>query len=258
MPAKRIVAAQVKKRFREFADDDAFSGLAPSTRKMKLLASLKCDSRHERALRLKGAETIAGIDEVGCGALFGPVVAAAVILPKGFALAGLRDSKQLDAETRERMAAHIHRRAIAVEIEAVDAETIDRINIYQARRMAMTAAVMRLNPVPDHLLIDAMTLDLPHAQTNLLYGDSLSVSIAAASVVAKVFRDALVRELAEAYPQYGLAANKGYSTPGHKRALREHGPSPLHRRSFWPVGSLEPLEPAVIASEIPTTPAPSL
>src|SRR6266850_7483688 len=185
MPAKRIVAAQVKKRFREFADDDAFCELAPSTRKMKLLASLKCDSRHERALRLKGAETIAGIDEVGCGALFGPVVAAAVILPKGFALAGLRDSKQLDAETRERMAAHIHRRAIAVEIEAVDAETIDRINIYQARRMAMTAAVMRLSPVPDHLLIDAMTLDLPHAQTNLLYGDSLSVSIAAASVVAK-------------------------------------------------------------------------
>jgi ribonuclease HII len=143
------------------------------------------------------------------------------------------------------MAAHIHRRAIAVTIEAVDAETIDRINIYQARRMAMTAAIVRLDPQPDHLLIDAMTLDLPHAQTNLLYGDSLSVSIAAASVVAKVFRDALVRELAESYPQYHLASNKGYSTPSHKRALREHGPSPLHRRSFWPVGSLDPSYPPV-------------
>lgn len=239
MPGKRIVAAQIKKRVREFADDDAFNELAPSTRKMRLLASLKCDSRFERALRLSGIETIAGIDEVGCGALFGPVVAAAVILPKGFALAGLRDSKQLDPETRERMAKHIHRRAIAVAIEAVDAETIDRINIYQARRMAMSAAVVRLDPQPHHLLIDSMTLDLPHAQTNLLYGDSLSVSIAAASVVAKVFRDALVRELAETYPGYGLASNKGYSTPGHKRALRERGPSPLHRRSFWPVGSLE-------------------
>ena len=133
---------------------------------------------------------IAGVDEVGRGALFGPVVAAAVILPAGCRIRGLRDSKQLIREDRERLARIVERKAVAIAIEEVDAETIDRMNIYQATRIAMTAAVGRLALAPDHLLIDAMRLDLACAQTSIIYGDSLTISIAAASVVAKVYREA--------------------------------------------------------------------
>jgi ribonuclease HII len=158
-----------------------------------------------------------------------------VILPEGCRIPGLRDSKQLIAEERERLARIVERRAIAIAIEEVDAETIDRVNIYQASRLAMSAAVSRLTPAPDHLLIDAMRLDLLCAQTSIIYGDSLSISIAAASVVAKVYRDRRMCELDREYPQYGLASHKGYSTPQHKQALLAHGPSPLHRKSFSPV-----------------------
>ena len=178
---------------------------------------------------------IAGVDEVGRGALFGPVVAAAVILPEGLRIRGLRDSKQLLREDRERMAKIVERKAIAIAIEEVDSATIDRVNIYQATRLAMTAAVARLAPAPDHLLIDAMRLDVSCGQTSIIYGDSLSISIAAASVVAKVYRDALLRELDLKYPQYGLASHKGYATPEHRAALLRHGPCELHRRSFRPV-----------------------
>jgi ribonuclease HII len=209
--------------------------LSPSARKMRMLKSLVCGGRYERAARAAGAQLIAGVDEVGRGALFGSVVAAAVILPENCRIPGLRDSKQLLVEERERFACIIERRALAIAIEEVDSETIDRVNIYQASRMAMTAAVLRLIPVPDHLLIDAMRLDLPHAQTSIIYGDSLSVSIAAASVVAKVHRDRRMRELDLKFPQYGLASHKGYATPRHRKALLEHGPCPLHRMSFLPV-----------------------
>jgi ribonuclease HII len=178
---------------------------------------------------------VAGVDEVGRGALFGPVVAAAVILPEGCRIPGLRDSKQLLREDRERLARIVERKALAIAIEEVDAETIDRINIYQATRVAMTAAVCRLSLTPDHLLIDAMRLDHACAQTSIIYGDSLSISIAAASVLAKVYRDDRMRQLDRDFPQYGLASHKGYSTPEHKKALAAHGPSPLHRRSFRPV-----------------------
>ena len=178
---------------------------------------------------------IAGVDEVGRGALFGPVVAAAVILPEGLRIRGLRDSKQLLREDRERMAKIVERKAIAIAIEEIDAATIDRVNIYQATRLAMTAAVARLAPSPDHLLIDAMRLDVGCAQTSIIYGDSLSISIAAASVMAKVYRDALLRELDLQYPQYGLASHKGYATPEHRAALLRYGPCELHRRSFRPV-----------------------
>jgi len=182
---------------------------------------------------------IAGVDEVGRGALFGPVVAAAVILPADTRIRGLRDSKQLLQEDRERLADVVKARAIAVAVEEVDAETIDRVNIYQASRMAMTSAVTQLDPQPDHLLIDALRLDLPHRQTSLIYGDSLSISIAAASVVAKVYRDARMRELDAQYPGYGLAAHKGYATPEHREALRNLGPSVLHRKSFAPVAQID-------------------
>jgi ribonuclease HII len=206
--------------------------------KQQMLKQLLCSDAPEQALRYRGFRVIAGVDEVGRGALFGPVVAAAVILPArcaALARAGLTDSKQLPREDRERLDRRIRRCAVAVSIAAVDAATIDRINIYQATRLAMLRAVNGLSLPPDHLLIDAMQIDHPCAQTRLFYGDSLSLSIAAASVVAKVHRDALMRELDLQHPQYGLAAHKGYATPEHRRALREHGPTPLHRRSFAPV-----------------------
>jgi ribonuclease HII len=209
--------------------------LSPAARKMRMLKSLVCGNRYEKAARANGAKMVAGVDEVGRGALFGPVVAAAVILPEGCRIPGLRDSKQLIREERERLARIVERRALAIAIEEVDAETIDRINIYQATRVAMTAAVCRLALTPDHLLVDALRLDLACAQTSIIYGDSLSISIAAASVLAKVYRDDRMRQLDRDYPVYGLASHKGYSTPEHKQALLAHGPSPLHRRSFRPV-----------------------
>ena len=209
--------------------------VSAATRKLRMLRTLVCGGRYERAARASGAKVVAGVDEVGRGALFGPVVAAAVILPEGCRIPGLRDSKQLIVEERERLARIVERKALAIAIEEVDAETIDRINIYQATRMAMTAAVCRLALEPDHLLVDAMRLDFACSQTSIIYGDSLSISIAAASVVAKVYRDGRMCQLDREYPQYGLASHKGYSTPEHKQALAAHGPSPLHRRSFRPV-----------------------
>lgn len=209
--------------------------VSAATRKMRMLRTLVCGGRYERAARANGATMIAGVDEVGRGALFGPVVAAAVILPENCRIQGLRDSKQLLPEERERMARIVERKALAIAIEEVDSETIDRINIYQATKLAMTAAVMRLTIQPDHLLIDALRLDVVCAQTSIIYGDSLSISIAAASVVAKVHRDRRMCQLDRDYPQYGLASHKGYSTPEHKQALAAHGPCPLHRRSFRPV-----------------------
>ncbi len=213
--------------------------LSPSARKMRILRTLVCGGRYERAARAAGARLIAGVDEVGRGALFGPVVAAAVILPENCRIPGLRDSKQLLAAERERFARIIERRALAIGVEEVDSETIDRINIYQASRVAMQAAVCRLSVKPDHLLVDAMRLELDCAQTSIIYGDSLSVSIAAASVIAKVYRDGRMRELDREYPQYGLAAHKGYATPQHRRALLDHGPCPLHRKSFLAVAQSE-------------------
>jgi ribonuclease HII len=213
----------------------AEESVSAATRKLRMLRTLVCGNKYEKAARLQGATVVAGVDEVGRGSLFGPVVAAAVILPAETRIRGLRDSKQLLREDRERLAKVVERKAMAIAIEEVDAETIDRVNIYQATRIAMTAAVVKLSLAPDHLLIDAMKLDLACAQTSIIYGDSLSISIAAASVVAKVYRDRRMCELHERYPQYGLASHKGYSTPEHLAALQKHGPCPLHRKSFRPV-----------------------
>jgi len=214
-----------------------------ATAKQQMLKQLICSDAPEQALRYYGFQRIAGVDEVGRGALFGPVVAAAVILPEcldELARAGLKDSKQLVREQREELDHKIRAIALAVSVAEVDAATIDRVNIYQASRMAMLEAVLGLAIVPDHLLIDAMRLDHPCRQTKLIYGDALSLSIAAASVVAKVHRDALMRELDGIHPGYGLASHKGYGTPEHRRALMEIGPCPLHRRSFAPVREVDP------------------
>ncbi len=218
-----------------------------ATAKQRMLKLLICSDAPEQALRYRGFRAIAGVDEVGRGALFGPVVAAAVILPErlgSLARAGLKDSKQLTREEREKLDQRIRRMALAVSVAEVDAETIDRVNIYQATRLAMLEAVAGLGIVPDHLLIDAMRLDHPCPQTRLFYGDALSLSIAAASVVAKVYRDRLMRELDAAHPGYGLASHKGYATPEHRRSLAALGPCPLHRRSFAPVRAQLPGEAA--------------
>lgn len=194
-----------------------------------------CSSRFERAARQRGWQRIAGIDEAGRGALFGPVFAAAVILNPRRRIVGLDDSKKLNPERREILAGRIKEHAVAWHVAQVDARSIDAWNIYQASRRAMSEAVERLPVPPDFLLIDAMCLDLLIEQQSLIKGDARSVSIAAASILAKVERDRLMRCCDQQYPQYGLASNKGYGTSGHLAALRAHGPSPLHRYSFAPV-----------------------
>jgi len=209
--------------------------LSPAAAKLRLLKRLHCTLKFEKLARQSGARMIAGVDEVGRGSLFGPVVAAAVILDPSYRIRGLRDSKLLLAERREVLAERIREHAIAWAIAAVDAARIDQINIYQASRVAMREAVISLQPTPDHLLIDAMRLDCELPQRAIIHGDALSASIAAASILAKVERDRMVREWDPVFPVYGLASNKGYSTPHHLAALRQHGPSPLHRQSFAPV-----------------------
>jgi ribonuclease HII len=209
--------------------------ISPSAAKLRLLKRLRCTLKFENIAWQSGARLIAGVDEVGRGSLFGPVVAAAVILDPGYRIRGLRDSKLLLAERREVLAERIREHAIAWAIAAVDAARIDQINIYQASRVAMLRAAMSLAPAADHLLIDAMRLDCDLTQQAIIHGDALSASIAAASILAKVERDRMVREWDPVFPVYGLASNKGYSTPHHIAALRQHGPSPLHRQSFAPV-----------------------
>jgi len=219
------------------------TGLAKATAKQKMLKQLICSNAPEEALRYHGYRLIAGVDEVGRGALFGPVVAAAVILPEKTGILsrmGLTDSKQLDRDQREKLDRKIRSIALAFAVAEVDAATIDRINIYQASRLAMLLAVNQLTVQPDHLILDAMLIDHPCAQTKLYYGDALCLSIAAASVVAKVYRDALMRDFDTVHPQYGLASHKGYATPEHRRALIAHGPCELHRRSFAPVLAADP------------------
>jgi ribonuclease HII len=194
-----------------------------------------CSSRFERAARKLGWTRIAGIDEVGRGALFGPVVAAAVILNPKRRIVGLDDSKALLPERRGVLAERIREHALAWAVAEVDASRIDAWNIYQASRQAMTAALQQLSLTPDYLLIDAMELDVMIEQKSLIKGDAKSVSIAAASIVAKTHRDARMEEWDAVYPQYGLARHKGYATADHLEALRQHGPTPLHRHSFAPV-----------------------
>ncbi len=211
------------------------AGVTKATAKQQMLKQLQCTDAPEQALRYRGHRVIAGVDEVGRGALFGPVVAAAVVLPPKNAILqrmGLKDSKQLTREQRERLDCRIRRSALAIGVAEIDAETIDRINIYQATRLAMLRAVEALHLAPDHIILDAMLIDHPCSQTKLFYGDALCLSVAAASVVAKVHRDALMRELDRRHPEYGLAQHKGYATAEHRKALQQHGPTPLHRRSF--------------------------
>src|SRR5450631_885375 len=209
--------------------------LSASAAKLRLLKRLHCTLKYEKRAWSNGAVLVAGVDEVGRGSLFGPVVAAAVILDPKYRVRGLRDSKLLPPERREILAERIREHAIAWSIAAVDAARIDQINIYQASRAAMREAVMLLAPSADHLLVDAMRLDCRQPQVPIIHGDALSASIAAASILAKVERDRMMCEWDAVFPAYGLASHKGYSAPRHLAALREHGPTALHRQSFAPV-----------------------
>jgi len=197
--------------------------------------SIRCRSTYEREARERGFRAIAGVDEVGRGCLFGPVFAAAVILDPDRAIRGLHDSKILEAEERESLARQIKKYCLDWAIGGADVFEIDQINIYQASRLAMRRAVEALAVAPDYLLIDAVKIDLAIAQLPLIDGDARCRAIAAASIVAKVHRDECMARWHEVFPVYNLASNKGYSTPDHRRALRLHGPTLLHRFSFEPV-----------------------
>ncbi len=195
--------------------------------------------RHEELAWGAGFVRVAGIDEVGRGPLAGPVLAACVVLPPGFALDGIRDSKTLSARQRERAEARIRAEAIAVGIGSAEPEVIDRINILQATHEAMRQAYSQLDPLPDFVLIDGLPIRMFPCENRkaLVQGDSHSVSIAAASIVAKVARDRLMCAYDTVYPEYGFAGHKGYGSAKHMEALREHGPCPIHRRSFAPVAA---------------------
>jgi ribonuclease HII len=208
---------------------------SPSAAKLRLLKRLKCTLRYEKIAWSSGARLVAGVDEVGRGSLFGCVVAAAVILDPTYRIRGLRDSKLLLPERRHVLAQRIREHCIGWAVAAVDTARIDQINIYHASRAAMREAVLRLSPTPDHLLIDAVKIDCELPQKSIIHGDALSASIAAASIIAKVERDHIMCEWDAVFPAYGLASHKGYSTPKHLAALRELGPTPLHRQSFAPV-----------------------
>lgn len=190
---------------------------------------------YETKYRLQGYNLIAGVDEVGRGPLAGPVVAAAVILPDGFFLPGIDDSKKLSEKKREEYEEIIKREAVAISVAMIDAEEIDQINIYESTKKAMSAAIASLNPLPDFLLIDAMKLDTPFPTEAIIKGDAKSISIAAASIIAKTARDRLMKELSLLYPPYGFEKNMGYGTKTHIDAIMKNGITPYHRKSFAPV-----------------------
>lgn len=187
----------------------------------------------ERVLWESGAQHVAGVDEVGVGPLAGPVVAAAVIFPPGVEILGIDDSKRLAAQTREQLAVKIRQQAVGIGIGIAEVEEIDRLNVYQAGILAMRRALETLPVRPDHVLTDARTIPgITVPQNPFHRGDGINFSIAAASILAKTYRDHHMEDLDQRYPQYGFARHKGYGTPQHLRAIRKYGPSPVHRRSY--------------------------
>jgi len=204
--------------------------------------------KFESELWERGFELVAGVDEAGVGPLAGPVVAGAAILPKNYKLRELNDSKKLDEATRDQLAERIKTDSIAWAIGVAEVEEIDRLNIYYAGLLAMRRAVESLNTNPDFVLVDARKIpDLVVPQRGIVRGDSLSASIAAASILAKTTRDAMMLEFDRKFPGYGLAGHKGYSTPEHCTALKKLGASPIHRRSFRPVREVLGLDPQQVS-----------
>jgi ribonuclease HII len=201
---------------------------------------MNCSLEHENALRARGFSLVAGIDEAGRGPLAGPVVAAAVVLPGDYHHDVLRDSKQLTSIQREHLYEELLTRTdVHWAVAIVTHHEVDKLNILRATHKAMRAATSQLTAAPDHVLIDGLPVrPFPIKQTALVGGDGLSFSIAAASVVAKVTRDRLMLDFDREFPEYGFAQHKGYGTALHLERLRQHGPCPIHRRSFLPVQQL--------------------
>lgn len=193
---------------------------------------------YEKELYAQGIDLIAGVDEVGRGPLAGPVVAAAVILPKACKIPGLNDSKKIPKSKHKEIYEAVLQNAISIGIGVKDNQVIDQVNIYEATKLAMMEAIGQLEPQPQHLLIDAMKLDLPIPQTSIIKGDANSLSIAAASIVAKVTRDQMMEEFDREYPGYDFAQNAGYGTAKHLAGLDKLGVAPIHRRSFEPIKSM--------------------
>ena len=217
---------------------------AISKRKRELQKQVDEDLRlekmlaYEKELYAQGIDLIAGVDEVGRGPLAGPVVAAAVILPKACKIPGLNDSKKIPKSKHKEIYEAVLQNAISIGIGVKDNQVIDQVNIYEATKLAMMEAIGQLEPQPQHLLIDAMKLDLPISQTSIIKGDANSLSIAAASIVAKVTRDQMMEEFDKEYPGYDFAKNAGYGTAKHLAGLVQLGVTPIHRRSFEPVKSM--------------------
>ena len=227
-------------------EQDSRSGViqAIAKRKREIQKRLDEDERlegmlaYEKECYARGMELIAGVDEVGRGPLAGPVVAAAVILPKACKIPGLNDSKKIPKSKHKEIYEAVLQNAIAIGIGIKDNHVIDQVNIYEATKLAMMEAIGQLDPQPQHLLIDAMKLDLPIPQTSIIKGDANSLSIAAASIVAKVTRDQMMEEFDREYPGYDFAQNAGYGTANHLAGLHKLGVTPIHRRSFEPVKSM--------------------
>ena len=217
---------------------------AISKRKRELQKQVDEDLRlekmlaYEKELYTQGIHLIAGVDEVGRGPLAGPVVAAAVILPENCKIPGLNDSKKIPKSKHHAIYQAVLDQALSVGIGIKDNQVIDQVNIYEATKLAMMEAIGQLDPQPQHLLIDAMKLDLPISQTSIIKGDANSLSIAAASIVAKVTRDQMMEEFDKEYPGYDFAQNAGYGTANHLAGLDKLGVTPIHRRSFEPVKSM--------------------
>ena len=193
---------------------------------------------YEKECYARGMKLIAGVDEVGRGPLAGPVVAASVILPKACKIPGLNDSKKIPKSKHKEIYEAVLQNAIAIGIGIKDNHVIDQVNIYEATKLAMMEAIGQLDPQPQHLLIDAMKLDLPISQTSIIKGDANSLSIAAASIVAKVTRDQMMGEFDREYPGYDFAQNAGYGTAKHLAGLDKLGVTPIHRRSFEHIKSM--------------------
>ena len=227
-------------------EQDSRSGViqAIAKRKREIQKRIDEDERlegmlaYEKECYARGIELIAGVDEVGRGPLAGPVVAAAVILPKACKIPGLNDSKKIPKSKHKEIYEAVLQNAIAIGIGIKDNHVIDQVNIYEATKLAMMEAIGQLDPQPQHLLIDAMKLDLPISQTSIIKGDANSLSIAAASIVAKVTRDQMMEEFDREYPGYDFAQNAGYGTAKHLAGLDKLGVTPIHRRSFEPVKSI--------------------
>ena len=227
-------------------EEDSRTGVQAAIRKRRkaILAELAEEERletllnYEKSLYARGIELIAGVDEVGRGPLAGPVVAAAVILPKLCKIKGLNDSKKIPKSKHEAIYNQVMKEAVAVGTGIKDNYVIDDVNIYEATKLAMIEAIEKLNPQPEHLLIDAMNLDLPIEQTSIIKGDANSLSIAAASIAAKVTRDKMMADYEQEFPGYAFAKNAGYGTKEHLSGIDKFGVTPIHRRSFEPIKSI--------------------